>query len=277
MATIAERRAVLDELERRGIADLAKLWRAADLSEDFRALIMAAFPEMVLTWGMIAADIAAVWYDEAAPSLPYKARVANPPPVEKFAKSADWALNVGTGTSGLALLEGVLQRGVWDMARDTTMFNVGLEQGAGWARHASANACEFCRMLATRGAVYGSKDSASRVGGRGNDVSTNFRADGSRKRGGQARGVRARGTQRLGDKYHDHCHCVAVEVRPGGYYEPPPYVVDWEEEYARASAIAREKPRATTTRHGIRVDLTSAGAGDLKDIQRIMRDRKSVV
>lgn len=233
---------------------------------------MAAFPELVLTWGLVAGDLAAVWYDEAAPSLPYRAKVAPPPPVEKFAKSADWALNVGTGVASLAMLEGVLQRGVWDMARDTTMFNVESESGAGWARHASANACEFCRLMATRGAVYASKESATLVGGRGKDVSTNFRADGTRKRGGQAGGVRPRGTQKLGDKYHDHCHCMAVEIRPGGSYEPPPYVAEWEEEYARASAIAREKPRTTTTRHGIRVDLTSAGAGDLKDIMRIMRE-----
>ena len=258
MASIAERRALLGELERLGKADLGKLWKLAESADDFRGLILDAFPELVTQYGTIAADLAAVWYDESAPGLSFQARVADPPPLERFAKSAEWALNTGTGVDALDLLGGTFQRGLWDMSRDTTLFNVDAEQGAKWARHASANACEFCRMLATRGAVYASEASASAVGGRGKDVSTNFDATtGKRKRGGQAKGVRTRGNQSIGSKYHDHCHCVAVEVRPGGSYEPPPYVEQWEAEYVEASKIASQG---------------GPGAGDTKSILGEMRN-----
>lgn len=234
MATIAERRAVLGELERRGRADLKKLWRAADLADDFRALMMDAFPELVLQYGSVAADMAAVWYDEAGAGLNYLARVADPPPLARFTESAAWALNTATGTDALELLGGTFQRGLWDMSRDTTIGNVAAESGAKWARHASANACEFCRMLATRGAVYSSELAAVRVVGRGKDVFTQPGKRGKRKRGGQAKGVKPRGTRSLGDKYHDNCHCVAIEVRPGGYYEAPDYVDVWHDEYVNA-------------------------------------------
>ena len=205
MTTIADRRQILGELERLGKADLAKLWRLAEGADDFRSLMVEAFPELVLQYGSMAADLAAVWYDESAPDLPYRARVADPPDVARFAESASWALDTGSGMDALDLMGGTFQRGMWDMSRGTTIENVGAEAGALWARHASANACEFCRMLATRGAVYASESSASKVGGRGKDASTSFDAMGKRKRGGLAKGVRTRGNQSIGSKYHDHC------------------------------------------------------------------------
>lgn len=272
MATIAERRALLGELERLGLADLSKLWRAADRADDFRALMIDAFPELVLQYGSMAADLAAVWYDDAAPNLPYRARVADPPKVARFAESATWALNTGAGMDALDLMGGTFQRGMWDMSRDTTIENVGAEAGALWARHASANACEFCRMLATRGAVYASESAAERVGGRGKDVSTSFDAMGKRKRGGLAKGVRTRGTQKVGDRYHDNCHCVAIEVRPGDTYDPPPYVADWEAEYVAASKIASQEHRMSGGSNPI--DLSGSGAGDTKSILREMRNAR---
>ena len=272
MTTIADRRQILGELERLGKADLAKLWRVAGGADDFRSLMVEAFPELVLQYGSMAADLAAVWYDESAPDLPYRARVADPPDVARFAESASWALDTGSGMDALDLMGGTFQRGMWDMSRGTTIENVGAEAGALWARHASANACEFCRMLATRGAVYASESSASKVGGRGKDASTSFDAMGKRKRGGLAKGVRTRGTQKVGDKYHDHCHCVAIEVRPGGVYEPPSYVADWEAEYVGASKIANQEHRMSGGSHHI--DLAGYGAGDTKSILREMRNAR---
>lgn len=55
--------------------------------------------------------------------------------------------------------------------------------GWGWQRHASAHACDFCLMLAGRGAVYESKKTAT------------------------------------GHKYHDRCHCVAQFVKKGSSNE----------------------------------------------------------
>lgn len=269
MATIAEKRAALAELERLMLGDLGAMWRAAGLADDFAAWVIDAFPELVAQYGSIAGDLAAEWYEESAPALAYRATAAPLPSLEKWATSASWALNVGDGLSSLDLLGGTAQRGMFDQYRMTIITNAEAE-GASYARHASANACPWCRMLATRGAVYGSKEKAERVGGRGTDVLTNV----GRTRGRQAKGVRARGKQSIGDKYHDNCHCIAVEVRPGQTYEPPPYVEKWSEEYWAATEIARKKSRivSASRRYGVQVDLAGVGAGDTKDILRIMRE-----
>ena len=138
----------MGELERRGMADLAKLWRAAGLSDDFRAMIVAAFPELVIQWGTVAADLAAVWYEESASRSAYVARVADPPPLSRFEKSAEYALNIGTAETAPLILAGTLQRGVWGMSRDTTKLNAEREPGATWGRKARPGACDLCQDLA---------------------------------------------------------------------------------------------------------------------------------
>lgn len=175
VATIAERRALLGELERQGKADLSKLWRVAESADDFRSLMLDAFPELVLQYGSMAADLAAVWYDDAAPDLPYRAKVAEPPNAARFVESATWALNTGSGVYALDLMGGTFQRGVWDMARDTTMLNAASEDGGGWARTGRTTACRFCRMLIGRGGVY-------------SEATADFNS-------------------------HDHCYCDAVAIR----------------------------------------------------------------
>lgn len=257
MASVAEQRAILQELHTLGIADLNSLWRLAQDFDDPFAFIVEAFPELVAQYGVAAADFATVWYDDLAPSLTYAAVPATVPELAQYAESAKWAMSAGDGTKSLDRLSGTLQRNVWGMARETTLLNAEDEPGARWARHASANACEFCRMAATRGSVYTSKDAATRVVGRGKDVATNFAANGKRKSGGQAKGIRVRGSQKVGDRYHDHCHCMAVAVRPGQNYQPPSYVEKWEQEYIDA---VRATPK--TGRYG---------AIDLKAVMSTMR------
>lgn len=200
MTTIADRRQILGELERLGKADLAKLWRLAEGADDFRSLMVEAFPELVLQYGSMAADLAAVWYDEAAPDLPYRARVADPPDVARFAESASWALDTGSGMDALDLMGGTFQRGMWDMARDTTMLNAATEDGGGWARTGRTTACRFCRMLISRGGVYSSK-------------TADFRS-------------------------HDHCYCDAVAVRtPAQVAQSDQWLAQYNE--ARAIAAER--------------------------------------
>ena len=131
-------------------------------------------------------------------------------------------------------MSGTLQRAIFNGARETTVLNVESEQGSKWVRYASPNACAFCAVMATRQPVYNSEHSALRVVGRGKAFATNFNPDGSRKSGGQAKGVKLRGTQKLGEKYHDDCHCVAVEVRPGDTYDPPEHIRQWQQSYQDA-------------------------------------------
>ncbi len=68
------------------------------------------------------------------------------------------------------------------VAREATLDTASVDgRFEGWARVAEPGACDFCRMLASRGAVYESKDTASK--------------------------------RRDGLRYHKHCHC-AVRALP---------------------------------------------------------------
>lgn len=234
------------------------MWQAAsDLdSGSFSALITEAFPEVVAPYVAAASEMSAAWFESSAPELDYTALTTSLPE-ERLEESVRWALG-GEGEKGLARLEGSAQRAVFDGARETTMLNAELEPGTRWAREARADACAFCRMMSTRGAVYRTERDALRVSGRSADLTLSdrrMRAGGLattdellRRRMGQTTYVRGkrkgqkktraqRGKQALGDKYHDHCYCIAVEVRTG-YYEPPEYAMEWENEYLKARSNA---------------------------------------
>lgn len=236
MTSPTERQRILSDLAKLGIRDLVGVWRRAALADtDFAALILAAFPEIATAYAQMAADLAADWYSESAPNLPYVPVTAPLLDRSVLEKSVEWALG-GNGDVALNRMSGTLQRTVFGGARDTIAYNVDSEAGSKWVRHASANACAFCALLASRStdAPYRSKHSATRVVGRGKAVSTNFNADGTRKAGGQAQGVKLRGSRKLGEKFHDNCHCIAVEIRPGASYDPPSYVEDWQRAYKDA-------------------------------------------
>lgn len=235
MTTPSERQRILAHVAKLADVALKDLWaKVSTLSDvDFAAYIVAAFPDLIDPYAALAADVATQWYDETPSDSTYVASPGPMPALERLTTSAQWALGAD-GIKALDRLSGTAQRAVFDSARDTTLYNVDREPGSTWARHASANACAFCVLMATRGAVYASKTSALRVVGRGKDFSTNFNADGTRKAGGQAKGIKLRGARKAGQKFHDDCHCVAIEVRPGGSYKPAPYVKDWKRAYKDA-------------------------------------------
>lgn len=90
----------------------------------------------------------------------------------------------------------------------------------GYRRQAEAGACPFCQMLAGRGAVYLSQESAGTVVGRGKTPT-------------------AHGSRPIGRTFHDHCHCRVVPVYGTGSARaavrpaPPP----------AAAAFADQSPR----------------------------------
>lgn len=192
-----ERQFLLDQVNRQASNDLRALWGAAAglVTVEFASVMIDGFPKLADPYVELSSRLSATWFELSEPLSPYVAVTAPPIPVERLVNSAEWALGA-SGDEGLARLEGSLQRAVYDGARDTTILNVEAT-GSRWARYASANACAFCRMVATRGAVYKSQEAAGRA-------------------------------------YHDHCHCMAVEVRDGQEYEPPDYVQAWEAEYRKA-------------------------------------------
>lgn len=132
--------------------------------------------------------------------LPAEQRTFAPERIEVL---FDWA---STLADPAAAFTGGIDRDLRNISRDTVLHNATTE-GARWYRYASASACGFCRMLATRGAVYASAKAAGE-----------------------------------GNRYHDHCHCLAVVVRPGDSYTEMPYVAEWRKDYKEARKAGLSKP-----------------------------------
>lgn len=222
------------------------------------AFLTDAYPDLLAPYEAAAGELTAQYYlEQPSTTTDFTAVTAVAAPAEQLSASARWA---ALQPHPITALQGSASRAVMAMSRNTVLHNVAREPGARWARHASANACGFCRLLATRGAVYRSEASAGTVTGRSVNLeladrrmiaagtmtrdqalesrSTYRSARQARKRGknvGDQRIGAQRGTRGHGDKYHDHCHCIAVPVRPGDNYEPPPYVEQWNADYLDAS------------------------------------------
>ena len=219
----AEREYLLSQIGRFAETDLNNLWRQAEQhgSDEFCNYVRDGFVEVATTYHQTTGQLAATWFEESDPLSPYIARVAEPITPERLLKSAEWALG-GDGPQGLSRMQSSMQRAVYDGARETVVINAEATRSR-WVRVTRANACEFCRMLATRSGDYAylSRESATSVGGR--------RREGGRKRG---------------SKFHDDCYCTAVEVRDGQELED---VLDeeklklyeqWTDEYEKAVANA---------------------------------------
>ncbi len=194
-----ERRFLLNQLNRLAASDVAALWNAAErlTSTDFARFVIDGFSDVVEPWMVAASDMAAVWFEE---SVGQPATVADVP-VERLGLSARWALGAD-GVEALKRLTHTTQRAVYDGARQTTMLNVE-RTNMRWARDARADACAFCRLLATRTGkyLYRSRDTAK-------------------------------------TKVHDDCRCLPIEVPDPDDYQLPEHVQAWEDEYLKARANA---------------------------------------
>lgn len=250
-------------LSARATADLRKVWpRLLTMRTDSMAEALALVLEEVADkYGSASAAIAAEWFEEmrdtAGMTGSFRASAAAMPSTERLEVLARWGVGPLFGASpdpvaALHLVSGGLSRQVLGVGRETLMESIASDPASPtYARHASANACAFCAMLATRGAVYTSESSARSVSGEslgGTDYRKARRLDGTvtpERRAEILRGSRARTiaqggrkgrdtTQPLGEKYHDDCHCTAVPVWPGERYEEAPYVKKWRDAYANA-------------------------------------------
>lgn len=110
---------------------------------------------------------------------------------------------------------GALEKLVADTGRQQLVDNVMLDRRArAWAREPLPDACWFCAMLATRGAVYRSAWAAGRRTFEGVPYNS----------------------------YHTHCHCLVVPVF--GAYEPPAHVRQWQQLYEDSTKDARGAGKA---------------------------------
>ena len=181
-------------------------FRRLDLDDlaGMQRTLTAYLPTLVDQFGSAAAAGAADWYDDLRADSPARGRFravpANLPGESRTAALAGWATSTTDRPLVLERLAGGVQRIVANADRDTITESARRDpHTVRYARHASANACAFCAMVASRGAVYRSEASAGE-----------------------------------GRKYHDKCHCIAVPVWDGGSYQPAPYVKAWESAYKNA-------------------------------------------
>jgi predicted component of type VI protein secretion system len=215
LAEVTEHQAALADLTTLAQADLVRLWRSLDLTGDpgnVAGALREHLPDVLAAYGSAAGTLAADFYDnlraEAAVSGAYTAMVAPTASADVTQNLVGWgvaplfATEPGSDPAlALSRLAGGLQRAVAGADRGTIITNTRFDPTAvRYARHASANACAFCAMLATRQAVY-----------------------------------RSEATAGMSEKFHDDCHCVAVPVWPGQEVPEAPYVTAWREAYYGAT------------------------------------------
>lgn len=226
MTTLADVEAyslAIDDLSTLAFADIESLLNSLDASDPIalREALLDLLPEVVQPYLTGSGDLAAVWYEELR-NQTERARMAavvagteiNGQQLSVMTRRAMAPLFGQSESTVLSLLTGSVQRLIANAGRDTIRANVMQDRiRVGYGRVPKAGCCAFCSMLASRGAVYNSADSAGAVRGRGMEIGS---TDG--RRGGQARGVNARGNQALGDRFHDHCKCVVAPVFVGDTY-----------------------------------------------------------
>ncbi|DAZ90240.1 VG15 protein [Mycobacteroides abscessus] len=203
MASLVEQaqalQSVLGDLSTLSTKDLVGLYKklesdgatAADLLDAFKAV----FPEVVQPYVEAASEVANQWYGELAPDEPYTPKAVaaiDAVSQDRMMNSLEWAFRAAGTAHPLTRLTGSAQRMVFDGARATILRNADTEK-VKYSRLASPGACEFCRVMATRGAVYRSAH-AAQAG-------------------------------------HDNCHCVPAVARGKLKFQRPGYYQDWDAEY----------------------------------------------
>lgn len=177
---------------------------------------LAAMNAVVAQYARVSAALAADFYEgqREAAGVPgaFTVPLADPPPEQQTEASLRWAVKdlwprapeeatpAQLQPMEVRLVQAekkaelVAQKLVADTGRGTVREAVRQDrQATAWARSAALGACAFCKMLATRGAVY-AQDTAD------------FRA-------------------------HDGCHCGVIPVFRGQRFELSPQAREWERIY----------------------------------------------
>lgn len=207
LSEVEEHRAALEDVLTLATAQLLAEWPALPV-DDPLALprpLADLLAELIEDFSAVSATLAADFYEDlrlaADLTDAYTPELADPPPLGQIEASAKWASSGAWVDEAKALRDSAAfaQRMVADADRRTIDLNVERDPAAPrYARHASANACAFCALNATRGPVFRSEAGAA-------------------------------------SKYHDHCRCIAVPVWDRSGFEEAPYVADWREAYHAAT------------------------------------------
>lgn len=220
----AQLRATQTSLTRLLLRDLRGLRRLIDPARlpDTIPLWMTAVRALIGQYGAASATVAADSYnqqrDAAGAPGRFDAQPSSPLPDEQVEASLRWAVkDLWRETNepfdvrfaqAQGRAEAVVQKLVADQGRATTRQAANRDRGAvAYARAAALGACSFCKLMASRGAVY--KD--ARTAGR--DADERFT--------GEASVV----------KFHDNCHCTIVPVFRGQQFELSPHAAEWDRLY----------------------------------------------
>ena len=166
------------------------------------AALLRDLPDAVDQFGIMSGEIAAAYYDEARSAagnpIDFLATPSGLATAEQVAASIRWAVGpMWTSDdydAALGRLTAAMERLTLQPGRRTIIDSAVSDRiKVGWARTPEPGACGFCLMLASRGAVYRSKSTAS-IAGNG---------------------------PRVGQSYHDNCRCTPAPVFEG---EPVPEI-----------------------------------------------------
>lgn len=144
--------------------DLNSFWGSLNLNrpEAARDALLEFMPVLVQSYGESAAAMAADWYDEtrAAERVAGRYRAAMVVPdetaaIEATTRRAAGALWTDAPNDALWMIAGRAGKYALAGARETVSHSTFRDPAAsGWQRITSPGACNFCTMLAGRGAVY---------------------------------------------------------------------------------------------------------------------------
>lgn len=149
--------------------DLNSFWSSLDLTKPERARdeLLEFVPQLVREYGDVAATAAAEWFEQVRYALlgPINAttvNLTNAQQVQSSVRSAAGQLFTDSPTNMLAMLAGGVQRYVMASQRGTVARNVQLDPAKPrFARvPTGAKTCAWCTLLASRGFVYLTKQTA---------------------------------------------------------------------------------------------------------------------
>jgi hypothetical protein len=196
----------------RGLRRLILPSRLRESVPDWLVAMNAVIAQYARTSAVLAAEFYDAQREAARVPGPFTVPVADPPPEGQVTASLRWAtkdlwprepeeatpaqmkpLEVRLDAAEVKA-EQVAQKLVADTGRGTVREAVRQDrQATAWARSAARGACAFCKLLASRGAVY-------------KQDTVDFRA-------------------------HDGCHCGVVPVFRGQRFELSPHAREWERIY----------------------------------------------
>lgn len=255
----------LNDLSTSALGDLKALLAETSGLDPDRAqrVLFQAFPQLFNPYAALSSEVSASFYEEIRDMSGVGGSFLADTISEVDADR--WNSLIGAGTQPRMLertagnlmfefLSGGLTSILSTMAADTIYGNAQKERvKVGFQRVPKTGCCGFCGMLASRGAAYSSEEAAKGVVGRGVPVEKT-----KGKRGGQGKGIKARGSRSIGQDFHDHCKCRAVQV-----YEDNSVELQADaDKYFDSYAVARNKVNEGLT---LETKTFKASDGSLKN------------